>query len=81
MVALGATAAQSLIGADFRVSTQRGKVHNLALDEVDERCEFLATVHPSAVIRLSGDERAEALSRFIADLRKAAETVGAAHRR
>jgi DNA polymerase len=80
VVALGATAAQSLMGADFRVSTQRGKVFDLEIDGVEAGCEFLATVHPSAVIRLSGDERAEALSRFTADLRTAAETVGAGRR-
>jgi uracil-DNA glycosylase family protein len=78
VVALGATAAQSLMGADFRVSTQRGEVLDLDLDEIDHHCEFLATVHPSAVIRLSGDDRDEAIKRFTADLRKAAETVGAA---
>jgi DNA polymerase len=78
VVALGATAAQSLMGADFRVSTQRGRVYDLELGEAG-RCEFMATVHPSAVIRLSGDERDEALARFTADLRKAADLVGAAH--
>jgi DNA polymerase len=81
VVALGATAAQSLMGPDFRVSTQRGEVFDLALDELDEPCELLATVHPSAVIRLSGDERDEALQRFIADLRKAAATAKAGHGR
>jgi DNA polymerase len=80
VVALGATAAQSLMGADFRVSTQRGKVFDLEIDGVDGGCGFLATVHPSAVIRLSGVDRAEALTRFIADLRTAAETVGAGRR-
>ncbi|MDA1364988.1 UdgX family uracil-DNA binding protein [Glycomyces algeriensis] len=80
VVALGATAAQSLMGTGFRVSTQRGELFDLDLAELDEPCEFLATVHPSAVIRLSGDDRDEALSRFIADLAKAAETVGAGHR-
>jgi DNA polymerase len=75
VVALGATAAQSLMGPSFRVSTQRGEILDLKLEALE--CEFLATVHPSAVIRLQGEERAEALARFIADLRKAAASVKA----
>jgi DNA polymerase len=81
VVALGATAAQSLMGTDFRVSTQRGKVYDLAPDGAEVQCELLATVHPSAVIRLQGEDRKEALARFIGDLRKAAETVKTAGRR
>lgn len=79
VVALGATAAQSLMGPAFRVSTQRGEVYDLELEGSEVQCAFLATVHPSAVIRLHGDDRAEALARFVDDLRKAAETVEAAH--
>jgi DNA polymerase len=81
VVALGATAAQSLMGAEFRVSTQRGEVYDLTLDGSDVRCEFLATVHPSAVIRMQGEERDKALAQFTADLRKAAATLETAGRR
>ncbi|MEU5870783.1 UdgX family uracil-DNA binding protein [Glycomyces sp. NPDC047369] len=75
VVALGATAAQSLKGPGFRVSTERGRVSDLELDGADEPYRFLATVHPSAVLRLGGDERAEALDRFTADLRKASTVL------
>ncbi|MFG3340273.1 UdgX family uracil-DNA binding protein [Glycomyces sp. NPDC048151] len=74
VVALGATAAQSLMGPDFRVSTQRGEVLPLELD--DERYELLATVHPSSVVRLSGDDRDCAFAGLVRDLRAAADTVG-----
>jgi DNA polymerase len=81
VVALGATAAQALMGPEFRVSTQRGEVYDLTLDGSDVRCEFLATVHPSAVIRMQGEEREQALAQFTVDLRKAAATLKAAGRR
>lgn len=45
------------------------------------RCGFLATVHPSAVIRMQREEREKALAQFTADLRKAAATLNAASRR
>ncbi|RRS01817.1 UdgX family uracil-DNA binding protein [Glycomyces terrestris] len=74
VVALGATAAQSLMGPDFRVSAQRGECFDLDLG--GEPCAFLATVHPSSVIRLQGADRDEALAAFTADLRKAAAKAG-----
>lgn len=75
VVALGATAAQSLQGPEFRVTAQRGRLLDLDIEGAPKPYRFLATVHPSAVIRLSGDEREEALTRFTADLRKAADAV------
>jgi uracil-DNA glycosylase family protein len=66
IVCLGATAAQSLLGAAFRVTKQRG--------------EFLAspwapyvmgTVHPSSILRAPDDQtrRAE-MQKFVRDLKK-----------
>ncbi|MQM24581.1 UdgX family uracil-DNA binding protein [Glycomyces albidus] len=75
VVALGATAAQALMGPRFRVSTQRGERFELTLDGSEEACGFLATVHPSSIIRLQGEDRAKALAQFIADLRTAAAAV------
>ncbi|HLU26916.1 MAG TPA: UdgX family uracil-DNA binding protein [Glycomyces sp.] len=81
VVALGATAAQSLMGPEFRVTTQRGLVHDLEFEGLDEAASLLATVHPAAVLRLRESEREEAFTQMAADLRKAADFLGARHRR
>lgn len=72
LVCLGATAAQALLGRDFRVTRQRGTFirSNLAP-------HVLATVHPSSLLRLPPHIDAEAeFRRFVGDLRKAAEALG-----
>lgn len=76
VVALGATAAQSLMGSNFRVSAQRGLVHELEAEGLHEATSLLATVHPAAVLRLRESEREEAFAQMAADLRKAAEFLG-----
>ena len=65
VVALGATAAQSLIGKDFRVTKQRGAPVDSPLAD-----HVVATVHPSSILRQRDDEarRAE-LAAFVDDLR------------
>src|SRR3954469_16681844 len=63
LVCLGATAAQSLMGRDFRVTTDRGKFfpHRWAK-------EIVATIHPSAILR--AQERSEIeYELFVKDLR------------
>jgi DNA polymerase len=71
VVALGATAGQSLLGPSFRVGAARGK----AL-EVDGR-PVVATIHPSAVLRSRDhDERAAAFDGLVEDLRRAATLAG-----
>jgi uracil-DNA glycosylase len=68
LVCLGATAAQALLGRDFRVTKQRGTFikSNLAP-------HVLATVHPSSLLRLPPQADPEAEFRhFVADLRKIA---------
>jgi uracil-DNA glycosylase len=64
VVCLGATAAQALLGPDFRVSRDRGKVF-----EREGLPPLAATVHPSSILR-SPDEvsRHSAMSSFVADL-------------
>lgn len=64
LVALGATAAQALFGRDFRVTRERGRVirSNWAP-------HALATVHPSALLRIpDADRRREETRRFVAEL-------------
>lgn len=69
VVCLGATAAQSLMGRNFRITSERGKFfpHPWAK-------EFVATVHPSAVLRMP-DRFDEEYGLFLADLRIIAARV------
>ncbi len=69
VVCLGATAAQSLIGREFRITAQRGKFfpHPWAK-------EIVATVHPSAVLR-APERYDEEYDLFLRDLRAIAKRV------
>src|SRR5215212_2346266 len=67
IVALGATAAQALLGKQFRVTQDRGKVIRSDLADA-----VVATVHPSAILRAPSDTREEAKREFIDDLKKVA---------
>jgi len=65
LVCLGASAAQSLLGKDFRVSRQRGQVVDSNLAPA-----VVATVHPSSILRARDEEsRSEQLNDFIQDLK------------
>lgn len=65
LVALGATAAQSMFGAAFRVSVQRGKPIE---SELAPWC--MATVHPSSLLRAPDDaSRRAAYAEFVRDLK------------
>ena len=68
VVLLGASAAQGLLGRDFRVSQRRGEWVQ------SEIAPFvMATVHPSSILRAPDDEsRHEEMRRFISDLEKVA---------
>jgi len=71
LVALGATAAQALLGAQFRVSREHGQfvASNLAP-------YVTATVHPSSILRQRTDEEREAaMTSFIADLRRVRDVL------
>jgi DNA polymerase len=71
LVCLGATAAQALLGKDFRVTERRGQ-----LLESELAPYVIATVHPSSILRARGDEdRHRELRRFVADLKKVAELL------
>lgn len=68
VVLLGATAAQGLLGRNFRVSQQRGEWVQSGIAPF-----VMATVHPSSILRAPDDEtRHEEMQKFIADLRKVA---------
>ena len=64
IVCLGATAGQALIGKGFSVTRERGRL--LA----SQHAQFvLATLHPSALLRIrEPDDRDAAFERFVADL-------------
>ena len=71
LVCLGATAAQALLGRQFRVTKQRGTWIESDLAE-----HVTATIHPSAILRQRTDEdRHRELDAFIADLRLAATVL------
>jgi DNA polymerase len=71
IVCLGATAAQSLLGRDFRVTQHRGEP--LKADWADW---VLATVHPSSLLRIPDAEQREvSYAQFVDDLRLVARRI------
>jgi uracil-DNA glycosylase len=72
IVCLGATAAQALLGSDFRVTRQRGQLLASTLGP-----PIMATVHPSSILRAADEpSRRLAMDQFIADLRLIREYLG-----
>jgi len=68
VIALGATAARSLLGRAVTISRERGRAIPL-----DSGAEAWITVHPSYLLRLPAPEaKATQHAAFIADLRTAA---------
>jgi uracil-DNA glycosylase len=72
VVALGATAAQALLGRDFRVSKQRGEFFDWPSSD---GVRVTATVHPSSILRAPADARAEELAEFTRDLASVAKLI------
>jgi uracil-DNA glycosylase len=70
LVLLGATAAQALLGRQFRVTQHRGEVLDSELAEA-----VTATVHPSSILRGEPAEREANLAAFVADLRVVAKLL------
>ena len=65
IVALGATAAQGLAGRAIPVQSNRGAVLDVA-----NGLRVLVTIHPSALLRLQGEEeKRSAYASFLSDLR------------
>jgi uracil-DNA glycosylase family protein len=71
LVALGATAAQALLGRDFRVTQHRGELLESPLAE-----HVTATVHPASILRQRDEQsRQVELAAFVDDLRVVAELL------
>jgi uracil-DNA glycosylase len=71
LVCLGATAAQSLLGKQFRVTQHRGEWVESDLAE-----HVTATIHPSAILRQRDDEsRRREFAAFVDDLRIVAKVL------
>jgi DNA polymerase len=74
IVALGATAAQSLLGSTFRLLANRGRVIDDLLPT-----PVLATIHPSAILRAPDDKtRRREMGKFVEDLQVAREAISVA---
>ena len=72
VVALGATAAQALLGRAFRVTKERGKGVPSPL-----AARVVATVHPSSILRARDDASRHAQMRaLVRDLRVVAKLIG-----
>ena len=73
LVCLGATAAQALLGKDFKVTASRGKPVDSDLADF-----VMATIHPSSILRARDEEtRTAELEGLVKDLRVAASELGA----
>jgi DNA polymerase len=71
LVCLGATAAQALLGRQFRVTKQRGEPV-----ESDLAPHVVATVHPSSILRQeTEDDRKQAMVELVADLKVVAKLL------
>ena len=71
LVCLGATAAQALLGKQFRVTKQRGTWVESELAE-----HVTATIHPSSILRQRTDEdRHRELAGFVEDLKLVASVL------
>src|SRR5947209_2677704 len=71
VILLGATAAQGILGRDFRVTQHRGEWIESPIAPY-----VMATVHPSSILRAPDDEtRHEEMRKFIDDLKKVAMQI------
>ncbi len=74
IVCLGATAAQSLLGAQFRLTRHRGQILSSPWAP-----SLLATVHPAALLRIPDEQaRRAAYLQFVDDLRLVARQLHSA---
>ena len=71
IVALGATAARSLMGRTVTITKVRGEAHALS-----DGTQLLVTIHPSALLRMQEEaEKRAAYAAFVKDLKVAARLV------
>jgi DNA polymerase len=71
VVAMGATAAQALLGKQVRVTRDHGRLLSFRGD-----LRVMVTIHPSAILRSPDEEqRRSAMTEFVDDLRAVAKTL------
>ena len=70
LVLLGATAAQALLGRQFRVTQHRGELLESELAQA-----VTATVHPSSILRGEPEERETNFAAFVDDLKTVAKLL------
>jgi DNA polymerase len=77
IVCLGATAAQTMLGRQFRITKQRGEFF-----QGDDARWLMATYHPSAILRApEKEDRDQMRSEFVQDLQRAAERLKSSPRK
>lgn len=76
VVAMGATAARALLGRATPIEANRGRLMPFAAG-----MQILITVHPSYLLRVPDDSRAQAYARFVQDLKEAAPFLSQRARR
>jgi len=75
IVCLGATAAQSLFGSEYRLTKERGN-----FVKHDWAPMATSTIHPSAILRAPDEEQRHLeYQRFVEDLRKVKQALSAKH--
>jgi len=76
VVLMGATAAKSLMGNDFRLTAHRGEALRIPVADEATHLDFdpqvAVTVHPSSVLRGPPEDREKAFDALVSDLRFAA---------
>ena len=70
LVPMGATAAQALLGRQFRVTRDRGRPVESELAPL-----VIATVHPSAILRAQDEDREREYQALVEDLRTVAKAL------
>ena len=77
ILALGGTAARSVLGQAVPILANRGRIiSSVEIDGV-RRPDVLLTVHPSALLRMRDLERADAYAKFVSDLKLASPYTNA----
>lgn len=81
LVCLGATAAKAIFGPSFRLTDRRGSrvppgdFESGVIEDIEARPNAVATIHPSAVLRVRRGDRDDTYAGLVADLRVAAELL------
>lgn len=75
LVLMGATAAKSLLGDEFRLTRHRRELLHLPGGLLGSDPDVVVTVHPSSILRGPADRRDEAFGGLVGDLRFAADAA------